>query len=217
MTNGFRSKNLNIGLNQSQAINIWGKVYGLCKFLANVNRSALTKHAESVNHIRNNDIKRSTFTINHFLQKPTTPSVDCIVAKAETVLTAFVAEHNVPVSHMDHLVKCMKTAFPDSQIAQKLTLKPTKLSYVLQDGLAYSQCRNVVDRCKSQKFYVLLDESTDISVSQILAVVVRFFDTGIICSQFKNMHYASVNYLITFFFKFKDVSFSSLHSLNLTL
>jgi hypothetical protein len=70
----------------------------------------------------------------------------------------------------------MKTAFPDSQIAQKLTLKPTKLSYVLQDGLTYSQCRNVVDRCKSQKFSVLLDESTDISVSQILAVVVQFFD-----------------------------------------
>ena len=144
--------------------------------LINVNRSALTKHAESVKHVKNNDIKRSTFTINHFLQKPTTPSIDCKVAQAEIVLTAFVAEHNVPFSHMDHLVECMKTAFPDSQIAQKLTLKSTKLSYVLQDGLAYSQRRNVVDRCKSQKFSVLLDESTDISVSQVLAVVVRFFD-----------------------------------------
>jgi ABC-type uncharacterized transport system substrate-binding protein len=102
-----------------------------------------------------------------------------MVGKAEITLTGFVAEHNVSFSCMSHLVECMKTAFPDSQIAQKLTLKPTKLSYVLQDGLAYSQRRTIIDICKSQKFSVLLDESTDISVSQILAVVIRYFDLGV--------------------------------------
>jgi hypothetical protein len=65
--------------------------------LANVNKSALSKHAESSKHNKNNESKRSSVTINQFFQKPTT----------EITLTGLVAEHNVPFSCMGHLVECM--------------------------------------------------------------------------------------------------------------
>ena len=32
--------------------------------------------------------------------------------------------------------------------------------------------------CKESKFLIIIDESTDISVTQILAVVVRYFDSN---------------------------------------
>jgi hypothetical protein len=37
--------------------------------LANVNKSALSKHAESSKHIKNNEIKRSLVNINQFFSK----------------------------------------------------------------------------------------------------------------------------------------------------
>jgi Domain of unknown function (DUF4371) len=144
--------------------------------LLGVNKSALMKHAQTSKHEKNFKVKQSSLNIKTFMAKPSVTSIQCKVAKAEIALTAFVAEHNVPFRHMDHLINCVKSAFPDSQIAQKLTLKRTKSSYLLQDGLAHNQRENIVSKCKERKFSVLIDESTDISVSQILAVVVRFFD-----------------------------------------
>ena len=56
-------------------------------------------------------------------------------------------------------------------------MKKTKLSYVIQDGISYYEKSKLIEICTNQKFSILIDESKDISVSQMLAVVVRFFDT----------------------------------------
>ena len=66
--------------------------------------------------------------------------------------------------------------FPDSKIAQAMTIKRTKASYVMQHGVAREEKLAVVETCRKQKFSLIIDESTDISVSQILAIAVRFYD-----------------------------------------
>ena len=70
-----------------------------------------------------------------------------------------------------------KVAFPDSKIAKKLSMKRSKLAYVIQDGIAYEEKHLVAEKCREQKFSIIIDESTDISVTQVLAVVVRYFDS----------------------------------------
>ena len=67
-------------------------------------------------------------------------------------------------------------AFLDSQIAAKIAMKKTQMSYVIQDRIAYDEKLALTDICKKQKFSIIIDESTDICVNQILAIVVRYFD-----------------------------------------
>lgn len=69
-----------------------------------------------------------------------------------------------------------KRAFPDSDIAKKVSFKRTKLAYIIQDGIAHYEKLEINEICRQQKFSLIIDESTDISVTQVLAVVVRYFD-----------------------------------------
>ena len=57
-------------------------------------------------------------------------------------------------------------------------MKRSKISYVIQDGIAFHEKLEVTNICKESKFSITIDESTDISVTQILAVVVRYFDSN---------------------------------------
>ena len=67
--------------------------------------------------------------------------------------------------------------FPDSsKIAQKLCMKRTKLTYLMQDGIALHERQSQDEICRAPKFSIIVDESTDISVTQVLAIVVRYFD-----------------------------------------
>ncbi|XP_076061603.1 uncharacterized protein LOC143037350 [Oratosquilla oratoria] len=87
------------------------------------------------------------------------------------------AEHNMPFHQADHLVDVPRKAFSDSEIAKDVTLKKTKASYIIQDhGIAWNECQEIVDICKENKFSLIIDKSTNVSVSQILALVVRFYD-----------------------------------------
>ena len=69
-----------------------------------------------------------------------------------------------------------KTAFPDSNICKNISVKRTKLSYLVQDGIAYYEKVELVQTLRSQKFSLVIDKSTYISVTQVLAIVVRYFD-----------------------------------------
>ena len=50
------------------------------------------------------------------------------------------------------------------------------MSYLVQDGIAYYEKKDLIETLKVNKFSIIIDESTDISVTQILAIVVRYFD-----------------------------------------
>ena len=86
------------------------------------------------------------------------------------------SDANIPYVQCDRIVNACQKAFHDSEIGKKVSLKKTKLSYIVQDGIAYYEKNYLYDVCRNQESSLLIDESTDISVTQILAVVVRFFD-----------------------------------------
>ena len=50
------------------------------------------------------------------------------------------------------------------------------MSYVIQDGIAFHERLSLTAVCQTHKFSIIIDESTDIPVTQILVVVVRYFD-----------------------------------------
>jgi len=144
--------------------------------LANVNKTGLLAHKNTSKHIRNIEAKSRTLNIKQFCHQPKAQGLDTKVAKAELVLTAFMAEHNTPFLQANHLAECCKKMFPDSAIAQKMSLKRTKAAYVMQQGIAYHERLDITSICRNQKFSIIIDESTDISTKQMLAVVVRCLD-----------------------------------------
>ena len=108
--------------------------------------------------------------------KPKNEAMDHKVAKAELNIAAYFSEHNISYLASDHFASMCKTAFPDSNICKNISVKRTKLSYLVQDGIAYYEKVELVQTLRSQKFSLVIDESTDISVTQVLAIVVRYFD-----------------------------------------
>ena len=143
------------------------KNYSYCKCckitLKNANKSMLLRH-------NRNDTKGAIKLQNllvaflvFFAKKNC--AEDEQIAKNELLLAGYFAEHHIPFSHADHLLTVCKRAFPDSHIATKLSMKRTKISYVMQDCIAFHEKLEVTNICIESKFSIMIDENTDISVT----------------------------------------------------
>ena len=94
---------------------------------------------------------------------------------AQILLIAFIAEHNLAISIVEHLTELLKIMFPDSRIASGLQMRRTKctdlakkLSNVISMNLAY--------KLQTNPFSIIIDETTDNSKMKCLSVLVKFFD-----------------------------------------
>lgn len=94
------------------------------------------------------------------------------VAFATILLACFIAEHNLPLTKVDHLVLLMKHMFPDSAIAQGMSMKRTKCTEVVK-LLGRCVLEELVEKLRKYRFSVTVDESTDVSTVKSLAVIVR--------------------------------------------
>ena len=158
------------------------KYNALCKSkvcvitLKNPNKSSLLAHEQSTKHQKSVKAKCNTLSMPSFLTKPR-PDMSAKIATAEIKLSGFFVEHHVPFAQADHLVKVLKEIFPDNKIAQniKMAMGKTKTSYIVND-IAREEKFELAKILQSQKFSVIIDETTDISIFQILGIVVRYLD-----------------------------------------
>jgi len=74
--------------------------------LTNTNKTGLLAHKTTQKHMKNVEAKSKTLNIKKLFNKPKEPCLQDKVAKAETLLTASMAEHNTPFSQADHLITC---------------------------------------------------------------------------------------------------------------
>ena len=138
-----------------------------CNFkMKNANRSSLNKHQNSNKPRTNIESAKYSVSIAQFLSKPSQTESEQ-VEKSDLLLAGYFAEHNVPFVHADHFSDLCRRAFPDSQIAAKIAMKKTKMWYVIQDGIAFHEKLTLDEICRTQKFSILIDETTDICYSDI--------------------------------------------------
>lgn len=97
--------------------------------------------------------------------------------RAEIKLCGFLAEHNLSFRLMDHLTPLLKDCFPDSKILQDMRLKSSKSAAVVMNVIGATEKQDLAMKLKNVLFIVLIDESTDISKTQNLCIVVRFYDS----------------------------------------
>lgn len=95
---------------------------------------------------------------------------------AKILIICFIADHNLPFLLVDHLTDLCKNMFPDSAIAQGLHMKRTKCTEVAKKvGCVISE--DLVKQLRQNKFSVIIDESTDVSATKCVTIIVKFYDS----------------------------------------
>ncbi|XP_064106824.1 uncharacterized protein LOC135215802 [Macrobrachium nipponense] len=98
------------------------------------------------------------------------------VNTATFLLACFIAENYLPFTTADKLVDLMNGMFPDSAIAQGLFMKRAKCTDVIRT-MGKTVTNSLVKKLRTNKFSVIMDESTDVSTTKSCAVIVRFYDS----------------------------------------
>lgn len=148
--------------------------YCLCTLIPH--KSALIKHLQTAKHKKLVSNVETSKSISEMIKRP------CEDAKkrAELKLAALIATKNLSFNLLDTLMPLLKDIFPDSEIAQKITLCRTKGQAVVKQILG-PQCKEtLVERLKTPgKFFSsVIDETTDITVKKQCALsVISFNDT----------------------------------------
>ena len=96
--------------------------------------------------------------------------------KVEGTLSLFIVEHT-SIQQIDHLTEALKKCITDSQSVMDIKMHRTKCSAVIKNVLAPHFKQMLLDDIGSQKYSALLDESTDLSVSKLLGIVIRYFSS----------------------------------------
>uniref|UniRef100_H3AUD8 HAT C-terminal dimerisation domain-containing protein n=1 Tax=Latimeria chalumnae TaxID=7897 RepID=H3AUD8_LATCH len=95
-----------------------------------------------------------------------------MIQMCEIKLAAFLAENNIPFVAADHLTDVLKNVF-DSKIAQNMSLKRTKATSIIRNVVATNHKEELCEMLHSNKFSILMDESTDISSMKTACVVIK--------------------------------------------
>lgn len=90
------------------------------------------------------------------------------------MLALFVSEH-CTMNSIDHLSEACCLMFQDSVLASKIKMHRTKSTNVIENVLALHFESLLCKDVGAQKFGVLIDESTDVSVIKVLGIVIRYF------------------------------------------
>ncbi|XP_070529870.1 SCAN domain-containing protein 3-like [Cardiocondyla obscurior] len=139
----------------------------ICNKSINCRKSDLINHSHTVKHIENSGKCKAISNDNTLSHRDK-------VKRAEIKLAAFFADHNIAFSIVDHLVPLLKDISIDSKIVQDLSLSRKKCSKIVKNIIAKRETEKLILNLKTRKFSVLIDESTDISETKIMCVLVRY-------------------------------------------
>lgn len=110
-----------------------GEFYARCTMctcdisIAHGGASDIKLHMQSLKHRSASQDVAGSSSITKFLVPR-----DNTTIRAETLMTQFIIEHNLPMAVADHLSSLMKKMFPDSKIAEKFACRRTKTTAIAQ-------------------------------------------------------------------------------------
>jgi len=139
--------------------------------------STLKRHASSEKHKINASVIKKCKLMNEvFTSKHLDSPHEKLVKSAEIVLSGFFAENNVAFRIVDLLIPVLKNIFPDSKILADVKLGRTKLTNILKNVISKSEKNDLAATLRSIPYSVLSDESTDVSTSKMMTILVRYFN-----------------------------------------
>ena len=143
----------------------------------------LRRHEQTSLHGRCDRASSSCMSLQSYFGGPTRAMA---VVEAEVKFGYMLDEHHLPFLLADHCTKLFQSMFPDSAIAKSFKCSRTKATAILK-VIALDILQQIRDVLQETKFFSLqVDESTDISVTKQMAIMLRFFDnkSGCVCCLF---------------------------------
>ena len=143
--------------------------------------TAITQHIKTAKHMKNVDSgeKKTQPKLGQFFVKTEAQSHDVwtvkdLTAKAEIVAAMWFCSGNTSFMTADGLVPCFKHMFPDSKIAQFMSLGSNKMSYLIAYGLGpFFAAQTVAEIKKAKAFFTLhFDETMNAQVKKQMDVLV---------------------------------------------
>ena len=144
-----------------------------CNVELKPHRNDLKKHAESGKHkqkIKDNEELSKTKPIHEIYR----PSMSDSQKIAEIQTAVFVAKHTSLLA-VDHLMLLLPNIFPDSTIAANLELHRTKCTALLVNLVSPCLFDELIKDVGQSFYSLIVDESTDVSQSKMLAICMRYF------------------------------------------
>ncbi|XP_018403056.1 PREDICTED: uncharacterized protein LOC108779980, partial [Cyphomyrmex costatus] len=137
-----------------------------CKCNIQCKLSDLLSHAETKKHKTNCE---SHIQINKLPFKPSSFKTQ----QQEAALALYVSQHSA-IAPIDHLTALCKNKFNNSESCVQIRLHRTKCTNIVKYVLAPHFIEDLQNDSNS-KFSLLLDESTDISITKLLGIVILYF------------------------------------------
>lgn len=97
------------------------------------------------------------------------------ITKAEVQMVAMLLEHNIPFRVMDHLSEVVNKSFHDSDIAKGFACKRTKATAIAYNVFGQHFEKKMLQDLGKCTFSVIIDESTDITTTKVLAIAVKYY------------------------------------------
>ncbi|KYN09295.1 hypothetical protein ALC57_18591 [Trachymyrmex cornetzi] len=125
-------------------------------------KSDLIKHSKTKSHIKN--MTNRNITPSASLHKDHVKKVKT----AEIQIAVFYAEHNIAFQIVDHMIPLLKKTCSNPQVVNDLKLSRKKCARIIKNVLGKRETEKLIINLKSQKFSILIDESTTICNDKLL-------------------------------------------------
>jgi len=96
--------------------------------------------------------------------------------ESEIRISMYIAEHNVALKSLDHLISLFKSICPESDVIKQFSCNRTKATSIVSNVIGQFDFDNRISKMKTQFFSIMIDESTDHSSIKHLAILIRMFD-----------------------------------------
>lgn len=148
--------------------------------------SHINRHAATTLHKKKEKSAKATPRVTEFYNKKKDEKIAVQVKAAELKMVAFIAEHNLAFSVLDHLPKLIASICPDSEIARRVKLDRKKGTKICKEVMKREHLFVLSKILQKKKFSLIIDETTDVSTSKSLALVARFYDESSekVCDKF---------------------------------
>ena len=148
----------------------------LCDQKLKPKKCVLLNHLKSEKHVQKSKNSRSNSKIASYFKQGQLREE---TKKAEIMLCGALAEHNIPFRAMDHISELLARYFHDSAIAKDLNCKRTKSAAIIYKLMAPEFKDTILNQVRARangKFSFVIDESTDVSTSKSLTIVIKYYN-----------------------------------------
>ena len=130
--------------------------------------------------LMNNSLQRAAASVNlqPTMNSFTTESTKKSVKKADIMLAATIAV-NGSIRTVDSIGEVIKDHAAPNSVWAESRIHYTKCSMIIKNELGESMREEIKESMKGQKFSLLVDESTDVSSTKLMAVCVCYFNSDL--------------------------------------